>query len=146
MIEVWCDGSSTGRSGREGGWAYVIVQDGQVLYAGYGGHPETTNNVMELLAAIEGLEALESVIDKHVRDREAVVLISDSRYTLGMATGKNQAVKNLELVTRLQAVYRRICTETRWVRGHSGSVFNERCDRLAKKGKEKARLAAMVKP
>ena len=142
-IQVHCDGSSTGRSGREGGWAYVIEQDGKVLYAGKGGHPETTNNLMEMEGAIQGLRALEKVGPKHWRNKEAVILVSDSKYCLGMATGKLAAATNLEKVAELQALYKRICTDSRWVHGHTGDKYNERCDSLAKIGKQEALLSVL---
>ena len=90
---------------------------------------------MELQAAIEGLLALDRVFSKHWRAGEGVVLVSDSKYTLGSARGIYDAKTNLEQVAQLNSLYRHLCTETRHVRGHRGDPFNERCDKLAKMGK-----------
>jgi len=135
MIECWCDGSSDGRSGGATGWGYIIVQNNQVLYADYGGDESGTNNLAELEAAIQGLTALKLVVDKHWAQGETIVLVSDSRYTLGMASGRFTPVKNLDKIQQLQDLYKGLCTDNRWVRGHAGDIFNELCDRLAKKGK-----------
>jgi ribonuclease HI len=134
-IEIYTDGSSSPKRGGTG-WAWVLTVDGQVRYADYGGSREGTNNTAELTAAIEGLLALEKVFQDLVSVGDTVTLVSDSRYVLGMATGRHSPIKNLELIERLKGLYSRLCTDTRWVRGHSGDPFNERCDRLAKKGRD----------
>ena len=133
MIRVWCDGSSNGKTGGAVGWGWVIEKDGEPLHAGYGGAESGTNNTAEIQAAIEGLRALSKVILFH--PLEEVALVSDSRYCLGMASGRLSAVKNLELVAELQGLYKSLCNETQWVKGHAGNKMNERCDSLAHKGK-----------
>lgn len=160
MISVYTDGSSHARGGKPGGWAFVIVKnvgffDEQVLGAGYGGDPTTTNNRMELTGAIKGLEALEGIqlFDK-AYDGQLVELVSDSQYTLGMANGSYSPStdtqgnrKNGDLVDRLQELAQRVLSRdektgrprTRWVRGHEGDTFNERCDSLAKRGKKECK-------
>lgn len=132
-VEIFTDGSSSPKRAATG-WAWIIVVDDQIRYSNHGGEAGGTNNTAELMAAIEGLAALEKVYDI-VADKSSVTLVSDSRYVLGMATGRYAATKNFELITRLKDLYSRLCTETRWVRGHSGNPFNERCDSLAKKGR-----------
>lgn len=138
MIEIWSDGSSTGRSDREGGWSFIITQDGLVAFADYAGDPHTTNNIMELSGALHGIEKLASSGIK--RPGEEVVLISDSQYTLGLATGQYSPSKNVEIATKLRELYTKWCTGIKWVRGHQGEPLNERCDSLAKRGKAEAAL------
>jgi ribonuclease HI len=162
MISVFCDGSSASSGGKPGGWAFVIVRDEkQVLVANYGGHPSCTNNVMELTAAIRGLEALKELMDKDIVSfSEVRELVSDSQYTLNMANGgwtpsvdSEGNVKNGALIEDLRGLARNLLSEdavlssnihlkrprTRWVPGHTGNTWNEKCDSLAKKGKEEAK-------
>jgi ribonuclease HI len=140
MIQVWTDGSSNGRTGGATGWGWVIEMDGTPLHAGYGGRLGGTNNTAELQAAIDGLRALEKIILFY--PQEDVVLVSDSKYTLGSASGRLSAVKNLEQVAELQGLFKKLCNETRWVKGHADEKFNIRCDSLAHRGKEEAKLKA----
>ncbi len=133
LISVYADGSSTGRSNRPWGWAFVICREDQPVLAGYGGGPHGTNNIAELTAAIEGLKALERA--GLATDEDQVELVSDSQYTLGIATGGFNPSKNLELARELVQLTKRLVWRTRWVRGHSGDCWQERTDSLAKKGK-----------
>lgn len=136
MIEVYSDGSSHAKGGKPGGWASVVVQDNQVKRLLYGGHPSTTNNRMEMTGAIEGLKY---VIEKALKaPDEKVVLVSDSQLTLGFASGEYQPTKNQDLVDILRQLMIQLQGTTRWVKGHNGDSFNERCDRFANKGKQEA--------
>ena len=105
----------------------------------HGGEPETTNNRMELMAAIAGLEAL--------RQPCHVTLTTDSRYVMdgvtqwmpnwkkrGWKTASKQPVKNVDLWQRLDAATAPHEIQWRWVKGHSGHPENERADALANKG------------
>jgi ribonuclease HI len=131
-----------------GGWA-CILRYGSHATEKAGGDADTTNNRMELQAAIEGLKAL--------REPCAVTLISDSRYLLdGIATwrhgwrrggwvrrkkGKEEPVPNSDLwqvLDELAGVHTISC---KWVRGHTGEPDNERCDALAMEQAEKQELA-----
>lgn len=137
MISVYSDGASGAGGGKPGGYGWVIVKDGQepVLAWGYGGSPSTTNNLMELEGAIQGLEAL--ISQGLHRQAGLVELVSDSQYILAMATGSWSVNKNHAQVERLQSLYKAAgCVRTRWVRGHKGETFNEHCDLLAGQGKE----------
>jgi ribonuclease HI len=156
VIEVFSDGSSSGTKDcrREivdgarvwlgpGGYGWVLARDGVLTFSGWGGHPETTNNVMEMTGAILGLEAADGIWTG-----EPVVLISDSQYVLGIASGAMHPTKNKDLSNRLRILAKKFRLQTRWVRGHlykKGKSFaeqprdvllNERCDQLAKMGKE----------
>ena len=143
MISVYADGSSTGKANREGGWAFVITKDNQPIFANYGGNKHTTNNVMELTAAIEGLRA---VLANGWHIGNVVELVSDSQYTLGIATGGYHPQKNIEICQELTALFKKANARARWVRGHAGDQWNERCDSLAKQGKEEALLPRADKP
>lgn len=105
----------------------------------HGGEPETTNNRMELMAAIAGLEAL--------RQPCHVTLTTDSRYVMdgvtqwmpnwkkrGWKTASKQPVKNVDLWQRLDAATAPHEIQWQWVKGHSGHPENERADALANKG------------
>lgn len=135
MLSVYCDGSSSGRGGRPGGWGFVVVRQGRPVAAGAGSHRSTTNNVMELMAAIQGLRA---VIAGGLRlPQEPLELVSDSQYTLGMASGAYAPAANKELALELRELARGLGARCRWVPGHTGDQWNERCDRLAKHAKER---------
>lgn len=128
MIEVWTDGSCLQNPGGRGGWAWVRP-DG--MY-GYGAHPSTTNNRMELQAAIEALRA-------HL-EHPHVVVYSDSQYVvkavmewrLGWQRKGYAKVKNPELIRELHQLFESF-PECRfeWVRGHAGCPHNDRADELA---------------
>jgi ribonuclease HI len=133
MIQVYCDGSSSGKSNKPGGWAYIVIKNGHVLSLNYGGHPRTTNNVMELEAAIKGIE---SAVRFKKSSNEPIVLISDSMYVLNMAAGNATPYKNVEIVERLKNLFQLHCSDVEWVKGHSGHPINERCDKMAKQGKK----------
>lgn len=140
MISVYADGSSEGNSVGAIGYAWIIVRnEDEVLDAGSGGGPVGTNNIAELTAAIEGLKALRKLKEIlghfNIDVNEAVEIVSDSQYVLGIANGKFKAIKNVELAKEIRSLTVELGAETRWVKGHSGDVFNEKCDELAKAAK-----------
>ena len=130
-IQIYTDGACSGNPG-PGGFA-MILRCGtyeKVISAGYA---VTTNNRMELLAVITGLEAIRW-------DRADVTIWSDSSYVVDAVEKgwvfsweqKNFAKKaNPDLWTRFLAAYRRHDVHFQWIRGHNGHPENERCDRLA---------------
>lgn len=131
MIEVFTDGAASGNPG-PGGYA-VILRSGKHYKELTGGFRKTTNNRMELLAVIRGLEALK----KHGSE---VVVYSDSKYVVDAVTkgwlAKWQKTgfkkkKNRDLWERFLKVYRHHHVEFVWVRGHNDHAENERCDELA---------------
>lgn len=132
-ISVYSDGSSGGRSDEPGGYGWVVLREGHPVLAGYGGDPSTTNNLMELEGAIEGLRAVLNA-GLHLSGIR-VELVSDSQYVLGMAAGKFHPSKNIEKVAEIKELSRQLGVSFRWVRGHSKEPWNERVDSLAKKGK-----------
>lgn len=134
-IEVYSDGSAT-TSDKAGGWGSVIVVDGN-LHKELAGHLESaTNNDAELFAAIRGLDtALEFIAgDLGSFDIETeVVLISDSEIILNWANGKYRfkQLDKMPLYDHLRRLVKKMNVKTQWVRGHSGDLWNERCDKLA---------------
>ena len=145
-VSLYCDGSSTGKSNLPGGWAFVVYVNGEPVWADYGGSPQTTNNEMELTAAVKALEAWSRLRDEFEMEG-SIELVSDSKYVLGMASGAHKAVKNVELVERLVALVSKYVTRLRWVPGHSkdktvDAEMNSRADSLAKRGKAEATSSA----
>lgn len=148
MLEVYSDGSSGNRSGKPGGWAYVVVRDGKVIDTSYGGDPSTSNNRMEMKGAIEGLKAGRELRGKNVI--EQITLCSDSEVTLKIANGQYQAAANQDLAAELRQLANDLLINFRHVRGHQldrrkpwqtynqDVLMNERCDSLAKLGKTMA--------
>ena len=131
MITIYTDGASRGNPG-PGGYGIVLKykRHRKELAAGF---RLTTNNRMELLAVIVGLEALKSV-------KQEVVIYSDSKYVIDavqkrwlMAWLKNdfKGKKNADLWKRFWKVYQHHYTRFCWVKGHAGNTENERCDYLA---------------
>ena len=136
VVEIYTDGACSGNPG-PGGWGAILRWRGREKELS-GGAAETTNNRMELTAAIEGLEAL--------RRRTRVRLVTDSRYLRdgitrwihrwkqnGWKTASKKPVKNVDLWRRLDAALEAHEVEWHWVRGHSGHPDNERADELARK-------------
>ena len=140
-VEIYTDGAARGNPDGPGGYGtilhYVDV-NGQVHEKEMSqGYVRTTNNRMELMAAIAGLEALKRPCD--------VELFSDSKYLVdafnqrwidtwikkGWKRGKNEPVKNADLWKRLLAAKEPHNVKFIWVKGHNGHDFNERCDMLA---------------
>lgn len=135
VISVYTDGSSSGRSNEPGGWAWIILIDGKPFKCSSGGEPRTTNNRMELKAALEGLLYLQRCglqLDEHI-----VELVADSQYVLGIASGKFSPSANTDLTAPLREVSVALGVRTRWVPGHTGEPTNERCDRFAKAQRDK---------
>lgn len=135
-VEIFTDGACRGNPG-PGGWGVLLRYNGREKEL-YGAEPQTTNNRMELMAAIMGLENLNRSCD--------VVLVTDSNYVKqgitewiehwkrrNWRTAAKKPVLNVELWQRLDHAAQRHKIEWRWVKGHSGHPENERADQLANK-------------
>jgi ribonuclease HI len=142
---IYTDGACSGNPGA-GGWG-VVLRWGNVVKELHGGELSTTNNRMELTAAIKALEALNRP--------SSVQLYTDSRYLLdgitkwignwerrGWMTAGKKPVKNVDLWQRLVAAMDRHEVKWIWVKGHNGDPGNERADELARLGIEEAVGAA----
>ena len=121
MIDIYTDGSCSGNPG-PGGWGAIVIENG-VKRLLSGGEPATTNNRMEMMAAIEGLAA--------VLAGAAVTIHSDSTYVINTMTKNWNRNANQDLWPRLDALVAERKVGWEWVRGHNGHPLNEEADRLA---------------
>ncbi len=144
-VDIFTDGACSGNPG-PGGWG-AILRYGEHEKELFGGEPDTTNNRMELTAAIMALEAL--------KRPSPVVLHTDSQYVKqgitqwlrgwkakGWKTASGDPVKNIDLWKRLEAALTPHQVDWQWVRGHAGHPENERADALARQGVAQVRQAA----
>jgi len=142
QIVIYTDGACKGNPG-PGGWGALLIYRGAEKEL-WGGDPSTTNNRMELMAAIAGLIALTRPC--------SVKLVTDSQYVMkgiqewmpnwkkrGWKTAAKEPVKNADLWQQLDEQVRRHQVEWQWVRGHTGHPGNERADQLANRGVDEVR-------
>jgi ribonuclease HI len=133
-VTIYTDGACSGNPG-PGGWAAILTY-GKTEREISGGAADTTNNRMELQAAIEGLNQLKTSCH--------VTLITDSKYVLqgftewlpgwkkkGWKTASKEPVKNVDLWQALEVAAAKHHIEWKWVKGHSGDAMNDRVDALA---------------
>jgi len=143
-IEIYTDGACRGNPG-PGGWGALLIS-GKHEKTLHGGEPDTTNNRMELKAAIEALNALKSA--------SHVILHTDSKYVMqgitdwmlnwkkrGWKTAARKPVKNQDLWQALDEAVQRHTIDWRWVKGHDGNPGNEMADALANKGADELQAA-----
>ena len=136
-VAIWTDGACSGNPG-PGGWG-AILQFGPATKEFSGGESDTTNNRMELMAAISALESLKRPC--------SVDVYTDSSYVRGgimqwlngwkrngWRTADKKPVKNMELWQRLEEAAKRHKIVWHWVKGHAGDAMNERADELAREG------------
>ncbi len=137
IVEIYTDGACRGNPG-PGGWGVLLIS-GRRRKTLHGGDAETTNNRMELTAAIEALNAL--------RKSRHVILHTDSKYVMdgindwlprwkerGWKTAAKKPVKNQDLWMALDKAVARHEITWKWVRGHDGNAGNEEADALANRG------------
>lgn len=145
LVEAWTDGACRGNPG-PGGWGVILRAQGHEKQL-YGGEPHTTNNRMELTAAIRALEALKRPCQ--------VRITTDSQYVKkgitewlpnwkrrGWKTADNKPVKNDDLWKELDSMSNRHQVEWAWVRGHVGHPENELADQLANRGIDELKKGA----
>lgn len=136
-VELFTDGACSGNPG-PGGWGAILRFRGAEKEF-FGGEPETTNNRMEMMAVIEGLNALSRTCE--------VDIYTDSQYVMkgmtewlsgwkkrGWQTADKKPVKNVDLWQRLDEAAARHTVRWHWVKGHAGHAENERADELARRG------------
>ena len=140
-VSIWTDGACSYNPG-PGGWA-AILQYGKAEKVLSGGKNETTNNVMELTAVVEGLKAL--------KEKCSVLLYSDSAYVVnaveqgwlhnwkanGYRTADKKPVKNRELWEELDTLLSEHAVKFIKVKGHADNEYNNRCDSIARSEVEK---------
>ena len=137
MITIYTDGACSGNPGI-GGWGVVILEKNKDEIILNGGQNNTTNNRMELTAAIEAL--------KYFQSKKDITLITDSKYVKdgiqlwiknwrknGWKTAAKKQVKNKELWMSLDVLIARHNINWEWVKGHAGNKYNEKADYLARR-------------
>ena len=136
-VEIFTDGACRGNPG-PGGWGVLILLEGEEISL-YGGENSTTNNQMEMMAAIKALE--------YFREKKSIELVTDSNYLKdgiekwihgwkknGWKTSAKKPVKNQELWMKIDTLNHFHEVQWKWVKGHSGHRENEIADLLANKG------------
>jgi ribonuclease HI len=134
-VQVFTDGACSGNPG-PGGWGAILRWNGSEKELS-GGARATTNNRMELMAAIAALEALTRPVTVHIHTDSQYVKDGITRWIRnwkrnGWKTAAKKPVKNAELWQRLDAAARRHEVHWHWVKGHDGHPENERADALAR--------------
>ncbi len=142
VFTIYTDGACSGNPG-PGGWA-AIINPGINEQIIYGGAAQTTNNIMELIAAIEGI--------KKVSGGQQIKIFTDSQYVQkgitewinnwrakDWKTASNKPVKNVELWKALDALCQQVSVSWHWIRGHDNDDVNERADKLARAALEEHR-------
>ncbi len=137
MVEIFCDGACSGNPG-PGGYGAILRCAGRVKEVS-GGARDTTNNRMEMTAAIEALRLLTRPC--------RVIITTDSQYLVkgmtewisgwqnkGWLNSKKEPVLNKDLWEMLLAQTKSHSVQWKWIKGHAGHIENERCDQLARKG------------
>jgi ribonuclease HI len=155
-VTIYTDGGCAPNPG-PGGWAAILLM-GPHEKELKGGEPTSTNNRMELTAAISGLEALKwpCVVDLHTDSqyvRDGITRYIKNWKRNGWRTAAKDPVKNEDLWRRRDAATQRHTVRWHWVRGHAGDAYNERADRLVhearaelRQGADPARVASEVQP
>ena len=138
-VEIFTDGACSGNPG-PGGWG-VILRYGGHKKEMHGGEAWTTNNRMELMAAIQALDALTrstqvTLYTDSVYLRDGIMKWVDTWKVNGWRTANKKTVKNVDLWLRLVSASGRHRVEWIWVKGHAGHPENERADALARRGIE----------
>lgn len=129
-IYIYTDGAFR-PSVNQGGWAYVVVKDGSIIFTDYGGHLKVTNNIMELYALIKAM----LYINKN--QLKNVIIYTDSQYVWGCATQGWKRTKNIKLWDKFNTVANSIKQynySIEWVKGHADNTYNNKADELAVRG------------
>ena len=142
QVEIFTDGACSGNPG-PGGWGALLRWNG-VTKELYGGEPDTTNNRMELTAAINALNALKEPCNVDLYTDSVYVRDGISTWIEGWKakdwkTSARKPVKNADLWQKLDLARTRHNVNWHWVKGHAGHPENERCDELARKGVDENR-------
>ncbi len=137
VVEIYTDGACSGNPG-PGGWGALMRWDDHEREI-KGGAPATTNNRMELTAAIEALDALKRPMTVRLHTDSTYVRDGITKWLKNWKandwkTANRKPVKNIDLWQRLEAAAARHDVEWFWVRGHAGHPENERADQLARDG------------
>ncbi len=136
-VDIFTDGACSGNPG-PGGWG-ALLRYGEREKELFGGAAATTNNRMELMAAIRALEALTEPVDVHLHTDSQYLQLGITTWLKqwkkrGWKTADKKPVKNVDLWQRLEGAISHHRVHWHWVRGHAGHAENERADLLARQG------------
>ena len=124
MHIIYTDGACKS-SNKTGGWAFVVLKDGEKIYSEFNSEDNTTNNRMEVMACIKALEYCLN------NDIEKVTLVSDSMYVIGTMSKGWKKGKNHDLWRIMDDLCERVKIMWQHVKGHNGDKYNSLCDSLA---------------
>lgn len=146
-VEIYTDGACSGNPG-PGGWGVLLRWNG-VEKELCGGEEETTNNRMELLAAINGLKQLKRPVKVNIYTDSTYVKDGITKWIFnwkknGWKTAAKKPVKNADLWQELESALAKHEIEWHWVKGHDGHEENERADALAREGVEKIKNSLIM--
>jgi ribonuclease HI len=147
IVEIFTDGACSGNPG-PGGWG-AVLRYGEIEKEMNGGEPETTNNRMELMAAIMAIEAVKRPCEIHLHTdseylRNGITTWIHSWKARGWRTADKKPVKNVDLWQRLERAIETHDVRWHWVKGHSGHAENERADALARLAIRQMRDASIM--
>jgi ribonuclease HI len=147
IVEIFTDGACSGNPG-PGGWG-AVLRYGEVEKEMNGGEPATTNNRMELMAAIMAIEAVKRPCEIHLHTdseylRQGITTWIHSWKARGWKTADKKPVKNVDLWQRLETAIETHDVHWHWVKGHSGHIENERADELARLAIRQMRDASIM--
>jgi ribonuclease HI len=147
LVEIFTDGACSGNPG-PGGWG-AVLRYGDVEKEMSGGEPATTNNRMEMMAAILAIEAVKRPCEIHLHTdseylRQGITTWIHSWKARGWKTADKKPVKNVDLWQRLELAIETHDVHWHWVKGHSGHIENERADELARLAIRQMRDASIV--
>jgi ribonuclease HI len=136
-IDIYTDGACSGNPG-PGGWGAILFWRGQAREV-WGGEPDTTNNRMEMTAAIKAIEAVKRPVKIRLHTDSTYVKDGITKWIenwkkKGWKTANRKPVKNIDLWQLLDAAVAQHDVEWHWVKGHAGHPENERADELARRG------------
>jgi ribonuclease HI len=139
-VIIYTDGGCAPTNPGPGGWAAILITGAHQKEL-KGGEPLTTNNRMELMAAISGLEALKRpcVVDMHTDSqyvRDGITKYINNWKRNGWRTASKEPVKNQDLWQRLEAARDVHTVRWHWIKGHSGDQFNDRADELVREARD----------
>jgi ribonuclease HI len=147
IVEIFTDGACSGNPG-PGGWG-AVLRYGEVEKEMSGGEPATTNNRMEMMAAIMAIEAVKRPCEIHLHTdseylRNGIMTWIHSWKARGWKTADKKPVKNVDLWQRLERAIETHDVHWHWVKGHSGHIENERADELARLAIRQMRDASIL--
>jgi ribonuclease HI len=147
IVEIFTDGACSGNPG-PGGWG-AVLRYGDVEKEMSGGEPATTNNRMEMMAAIMAIEAVKRPCEIHLHTdseylRQGITTWIHSWKARGWKTADKKPVKNVDLWQRLELAIETHDVHWHWVKGHSGHIENERADELARLAIRQMRDASIL--